>query len=450
MKTNGNIIISIVFIMLISFLGLTLLSFSIFHTWIRSARTLKIIETGRMHHELIYYLHHFHEKIFNENIQHFHQPEIDYFNNEHFPDIASSNDNNIIIKNSFTHRTLSKEYYNKIRITDTIIVSSLKNNYEIKSEVFIDILSGQIPLTFFPFFLNKTIDLPENTFMEQNHVIDKSSKNMVINDMAIEFDTSNFLLDCLKIKGSAITWAAMREKFGFEVSDEPIPEGIHLLVEDDELTCIFIQGDVDRLVFSTQENVQKILIVINGASHQYHYKPGENYFTSIFRDNQNEEFLLFKEKIAVNGNIGAMEQEGDAAFTEDANITLFCSGNMTIRSNLETQNLNLKEMKSTSLTLVCSIAKTLNINTEDLTPGITVDTKEETVIEASIIINGKLTNKSPKLKIKGSIFSNDLQNEGVIEITHWNSKSDTGRFFRTTDFKYINQFYVNAIEEVLK
>ena len=447
-KTNGNIIISIVFILLISFLGLTLLNFSIFHTWIRSARTLKIIETGRMHHELIYYLHHFREKIFDENIRNFPQPEIDYFNNVHFPNIKSSNNPDIIIKNSFTHRTLSKEYYDKIRITDTINVSSRKNNYEIKSEVFIDMLSGQIPLTFFPFFLNKAIELPEHTFLEQNHVIDRSSKNMVVDDMEIELNTSDFLLDFLEIKGSALTWAAMREKFGFEVSGEPIPEGIHLLVEDDVLTCIFIQGDVDRLVFSTQENLQKILIIINGVHHEYHYKPGENYFVSKNRNNQSEEFLLFKEKIAVNGNIWSMEQEGDAAFTGDANITLFCSGSMTIRSSLQTQNLNLKEMKSTSLTLVCSIDKALNI--DDLTPGITVDTKEETVIQASIIINGKLTNKSPKLKIQGSVFCKDLQNEGVIEITHWNSKSDTGRFFRTTDFKYINRFYVNAIEEVSK
>jgi len=45
-------------------------------------------------------------------------------------------------------------------------------------------------------------------------------------------------------------------------------------------------------------------------------------------------------------------------------------------------------MKSTSLTLVCSIDKALNI--DDLTPGITVDTKEETVIQASIIINRKI------------------------------------------------------------
>ncbi len=445
MKSNGNIIISILFVLLISFLGLSLLSFSIFHTWIRGARTQKISETGRMHQELIYYLHHFREKILKKNLRDFHQPEIDYFNNEYFPNIKSSNDNNIIINNSFTHRTIQKEYYKKIRVTDTIDLSSEKNNYGIKSGVFIDILSGEIPLTFFPFFLDKTIDVPGDTFMKQNNVINRSSKNMVVDDMEIECNSSEYLSGTLDIKGKALSWAAMREKFGFEVSDEPIPEGIHLLKEDDVLKCIFIQGDVEQLIFSTEESIQNILVVKKGFPYGYHYKPGENYF--VYWNNENEE-LLFKEKIVVNGNILSLEQEGSAAFTEEANITLFCSGNVTIRSSLETQNLNLKETKSTNFTMVCSGEKLFN--SEELKPGITVDTEDDTVIQASIITDGKLTNKSPKLEVQGSIFCKDLQNEGVIEVTHLNSGTDCGNYFRTLDFKYINRFYVHAIEEVLK
>ena len=445
MKSNGNIIISILFVLLISFLGLSLLNFSIFHTWIRGARTQKISETGRMHQELIFYLHHFREEIFGKNIRDFHQPEIDYFNNEYFPNIKSSNDNNIMINNSFTHRTIQKEYFKKIRVTDTIDLSSVKNNYGIKSGVFIDIVSGEIPLTFFPFFLNKTIDVPGDTFMKQNNVINRSTKNMVVDDMEVEWKSSEYISGSLDIKGKALSWAAIREKFGFEVCEEPIPDGIHLLKEDDVLKCIFIQGDVEQLIFSTQESIQNILVVKKSFPHGYHYKPGENYF--VYWNKKNEE-LLFKEKIVVNGNILSMEQEGSAAFTGEANITLFCSGNITIRSSLETQNLNLKKIKSTNFTMACSSE---NLFTgEDLKPGITVDTQDDTVIQASIITDGKLTNKSPKLEVQGSIFCKDLQNEGVIEVTHLNSKSDSETFFRTTDFKYINRFYVTAIEEVIK
>jgi hypothetical protein len=445
---KGNMLLALIFVVLITFMGLSLLSFSIFHTWIRSARTQKITETGRMHQELIYYLHNFREDIFNEDLRAFTEPEIDYFNKDHFPDTPGHGSDNIIIKNSFTHRIFPREFYKKIRVADSIDVSCTGNNYGIRAEVFIDMLSGQIPLTFFPFFLDKSIDLPEDIFMEQNNVkvADTTSPHMVIDDMEVEFNSSEFLLNCLDIKGTAITWAAMREKFGFEVSDDPIPEGIHLLVEEGMVKVIFIQGDVDRLVFSAAENVQKILVVKNGIPHEYHYKPGENYFIS--RDNQRQEEWLFMERIAVNGNIWSVEQEGDAAFTETSNITLFASGTVVIRSDLETENFDLEKMKSTSLTLVVSGSEKL-FNREDLKPGVTVEKEDETSIQASIVTDGKVVNKSSKLKVKGSIFCKDLENQGSIEIGHRNSNADCDSFFRTTDYKYIYHFHINLIEEVL-
>ena len=244
-----------------------------------------------------------------------------------------------------------------------------------------------------------------------------------------------------RVRGCA---ASALARMGQEAK-EAIPDLIHLLVEDDVLKCIFIQGDVEQLIFSTQENIQNILVVKKGFPYGYHFKPGENYF--VYRNYENEE-LLFKEKIVVNGNILSLEQEGVAAFTEEANITLFCSGHVTIRSSLETQNLNLKKIKSTNFTMVCSCEKLFN--SEELKPGITVDTEDDTVIQASIITDGKLTNKSPTLEVQGSIFCKDLKNKGVIGVTHLDSKSDSVTFFRTTDFKYINRFYVSAIEEVIK
>ena len=438
---------ALIFVVFITFLGLSLLSFSIFHTWIRSARTHKITETGRMHQELIYYLHHFRQDIFNEDLRAFPEPEIDYFNNDRFPDSPAHGSDNIIIKNAFTHRIFPRELYKKIRVIDSIDVSCTRNNYGIRAEVFIDILSGQIPLTFFPFFLDKLIDIPEDIFMEQNNVkgVDTNSPDMVIDDMGVEFNSSEFLLNCLDIAGTAVTWAAMREKFGFEVSDEPIPEGIHLLVEDGMVKCIFIQGDVDRLVFSTAENVQEIRVVKNGIPHEYHYKPGENYFISL--DNQRQEEWLFMERIAVNGNIWSVEQEGDTAFTAASNITLFASGSVVIRSDLETENFDLEKMKPTSLTLVVSGAEKL-FSREDLKPGVTVEKEGETSVQASIITDGKVVNKSSKLKVKGSIFCKDLENQGVIEISHRNSKAGCDNFFRTTDYKYIYHFHINLIEEV--
>jgi hypothetical protein len=434
--------------MFLTFLGLSLLGFSIFHTWIRGARTQRITETDRMHRELIYYLHALREKIFSQDLRAFPDPAADYFNKDYFPDTtvgagAGSGDN-IVIKNSFTNLVFPREFYTKTRIIDRINVSSNKNNYSINAEVFIDMASGQIPLTFFPFFPGAPGEIPGNV---EN--LDGGSPVMALNGVEVEFNVSDFLLNCLEVQGTALTWAAMREKFGFEVSDAPIPEGIHLLVGDSQVKCIFIQGDVERLVFSTMDNIQKILVSKGGVAHEYHYKPGENYF--IDRDNLTEEPWLFKERLVVNGNIWSLEQEGDAAFAEAAHITLFASGTVVIRSDLvtTTKNLNLQKIMSTSLTLVCA-SGTL-FDREDLKPGVRVEPpegKNETSIEASILTDGKLTNDSPKLEISGSIYSKELENQGIIQYRHVGAGSDWGAFFRTLDFKYIFHFHINAVEEI--
>lgn len=446
MKNEGNIMISILFVLLISFLALSLLSFSIWHTWIRGSRERKAVEADRMCGELIYYIHHFREKILAENLREYIQPEVEYFNKDHFPDTTSVNDSSLSIKNTFTHRYLPMEYYEKTRITDTIDISSVKNNYGIKCELLIDMVSGRVPVTLFPFFLDQSITVPEDVFLKEHDVIINDSRFITAAETEVEFDSTAFLLDALKIRGNTITWSAMREKFGLDISDEPIPEGIHIPIEEGTINCIFIQGHVERLVFSTQEGVQKIRVTQDGITHGYDYKPGENYF--INWDNQRTEEFLFNEIIAVNGNISSLEQEGDAAFTDTAGITLYCSGNVTIRSNLESQNLALKTMKATGFTMVCSFNKLFNISGG--THDAAVEVKDETTLDASIIAGGKLTNKSKKLNLKGSVYCKDLENEGSIVINYRKSGSESVSFFRTVDYRGIASFSIDAIDEVIK
>lgn len=461
-NNKGNIIIALLFIMFLTFLGLSLLGFSIFHTWIRSARAQKITETDRMHQELIYYLHSFREKIFNQDLRPFLNPQVDFFNNSNFPDITTNigSGENIIIKNSFTNLVFPRGIYTKTRIIDHINVSAVKTNYRVKAEVFMDMASGQIPLTFFPFFLDTAVELLNNENFLLQHVdmngqegssgcSGDNNPNMALNNVEVEFNSTEFLLNCLEIQGTALTWAVMREKFGLAVSNEPMPEGIHMLVEDNLVKCIFIQGNVDRLVFSVVDNIQVFRVVQQGISHEYHYKPSENYF--INRDNLRQEAWFFKEIIIVNGNILSLEQEGDAAFTNAARITLFASGNVSIHSNLKAKiaNPGLQKIVSTNLSLVCA-SGTL-FDREDLKPGVTIEPingNDEISLQVSIITNGKLINKSPKLKVSGSIYSTDLENQGNIEVNYVEAGSDWGAFFRSMDFKYIYHFHVNSIEEI--
>ena len=154
-RNQGSILISFVFVIFLAFAGISLVAFTVMHSMIVRARTTKIMETDKMFQNLIYYLHHFREKIFNERIQDFIKPEVEYFNAAHFPNTTIDNEHALSL--SFNYFEVPKTGYLKTRVTAALDISSAspsRNNYNLVSRVFIDILSGKLPLTFFPFFLN--------------------------------------------------------------------------------------------------------------------------------------------------------------------------------------------------------------------------------------------------------------------------------------------------------
>jgi len=454
MKDKGNILVSVVFVTFLAFVGISLLTFTVMHIRIVRARTMKLVKTDRIYQDLIYYLHHFREKVFNESIRDFNQPGQDYFNINYFPDIITGSEHQII--HSFDYFEIPKAYYTKTRIIVTIDASSTSDSYCLNSEVFIDILSGKIPLTIFPFFMNRGTENPTpvdaETFLRENNVINKSDKKVVIDDIDAELGIHEFLIDALKITGTNLSWSEIRERFGFPPSDDPIPPGIYFLVEDGALESIFIQGDIERMIFSARDQTQKIRLIKNTVPYELYYKPEESYFEcwdySVTGD------ILYKEKIIVNGSVWSIEQESDGAFAELSNLTLLVTGKAVIRSNLETAEpyLSLRQSRLSNLKLACGQEHLEHLfdggGTES---GVVVDNIDKTAptnLQVSVIVDGKFTNKDPDLKLSGSLYCKDLENTGTIEINHIDAVVPEKNYFSTMDFKYINQFLIHFIEEV--
>jgi hypothetical protein len=443
MKRSGNIIIAVIFVVLVSFIGLSLLTFSYMHNKIEGVRTRKTIETGKIRQDLIYYLHHFREKVMAENMADIDTPEIDYFNKTLFPDEKISG---TLITNSFANKETQKLNYKKTRIINLITADAAKSNYIYHAEADIDLLSGQIPLTMFPILINKKIDTPTADFLKKENISSKDGKKIVVDDIKTEVDMTGFLKDAIEIdKARALTWEEIREQFGFERSSEPIAEGIHILSEENTVKLIFIQGDVERIVFSINENKQIIGIGKDGCDYELHYKPGEHYCRCW--DLGLPEDSLFKEKIVVNGNAWAIEQRGEAAFLKSSNIILFVSHRAIIKSDLVTQGLDLKEIFLSNLLLLSS-SQALPGQNSSIEAEVVIDVEEETNIQAAIISDGKVTNHSSKLNLSGSLYTTELENKGEIEATHKNLKSDADSYFVAKDFKYISVFFINFIEEI--
>ncbi|MGD2089681.1 MAG: hypothetical protein PVH61_26125 [Candidatus Aminicenantes bacterium] len=454
MKNKGNILVSVVFVMFLAFVGISLLTFTVMHTKIVRARTMKLAKTDGIYQDLIYHLHHFREKVFNENIRDFNLPEHDYFNSTYFPDIITDNQHQMI--HSFDYFEIPKAFYTKTRIIVAIEASSTTNSCCLNSEVFIDILSGKIPLTLFPFFMNTGTENPipvdAETFLRENNVINKSDKKVVIDDIEAELSMHEFLIDALKITGTNLSWREIREKFGFPPSDEPIPPGIYFLVEDGILESIFIQGDIERMIFSARDQLQKIRLIKNTVPYELYYQPQESYFTCWDYSVTGE--ILYQEKIIVNGSVWSIEQEKDCAFAQGSDITLLVTNKAVIRSNLEAAEpyLSLQQSQLSNLKLVCGKEHLEHLfdcgSTESGVVIDNVDKTDPTNLRVSVIVDGKLTNKDPELKLSGSLYCKDLENTGAIEINHIDAAVPQKNYFSTVDFKYINQFLIHFIEEV--
>jgi hypothetical protein len=441
MKGRGSIILSGMFVLLTSLIGLYVLNSYILHNRIRGARIKKLRETGHMQQELIHYLHEVKKKIFEEKIDQIYQPEIEYFNNIYFPEVIRKN---TILKNSFSYISFDKGNYSRIQITDFIRVTSPQNKYCIASEILIDLLSGKIPLHLFPLFINKSISAPLDTYKKENKILDSQNNTIVVDDIGIEINGSQFLLDLLGMAGYDLTWENIREKFGFEISQQPLQKGLYMKEENGIISCLFIQGDVEDLVFSSHENIQIIGITIDGNITEILYKPGQRYFMN--KSDSTEMDVLFKERIVINGNIRSLRQGETPAFTNQTNLILFCSGEIIIKSNLETKKNTINHKKTTHLTLINIIH--MIFQNVGLKPGVTVDTKEKTSLEATIITQGIFKNKGSELIFKGSLYCTDFINNHKMRLFHLLSNFDFPHFFQTTNYKYISNFLINFIQEI--
>jgi hypothetical protein len=440
---RGSLGLAILFILLISFIGLSMLGHVITHQRIVRARTRQAVQTGRLYQHLILYLHRLRDTVFSGEWQTFAEPEQDYFNQTHFPD---EQNRDIEMKNSFDHSCTDRQIYRKTTIDHTVTALSVKHPYRLQAGVVVELLCGRIPLTLFPFFLNQQIDIPESTFLKENRITITGDPQLIISDMDIEFNASEFLLHSLKIGGSCLSWRYIREKFGLPPSDAPIEGGIYFIVDGDCIESIFIQGDVEGLVFSTVNENQVIRLTRQGQDYEISYKPGAYDF--LCPDSRITGPYMFREKVIVNGNLWSLSQENDFAFLEQTALSLLVSGQTVIHSSLKIRDdsLNLKKFKSSGLTLIASGHGLYT--PADGQSKVTIADSAKTELDLSLLINGKLTNRSGDLKLSGSLFTRDLENTGNIEITFRPSALDPADYFITSDFKFIQRFFIDFIEEV--
>lgn len=441
MKTRGNITVALLFVLLTSVAGMGLLTHSLIHGRIGSARQKSQAHRERLSRHLFLHTHRYLERLATTDVNLYPAPESDFFNQPNFPDTEAEG---IRIRGRFRIDPMETgESFQRLRITYDVRALLRKPPYACSSQISADLLKGRIPLGEIPLLINGPA--PENTeqFLEKTGIRTRHRERPIVAKTEVSFNLKAYLLDTLEIKGTTLGWPEIREKLHMEVSHEPIAEGIYLAAEGETVEAVFIQGDVDSLRFSVMGDRQMISIRLGDALYTLSYIPGQSSLASW--ESPGGDGRCFQEKIMVNGNIWDLEQEGSVAFADGSRIEILAAGRIVVRSSLESEPLELKDLSFSHIALI-STAQNL-VSRGEVEAGIVLDTREEIRIQGSLISEGKMIHGGGTARIDGGLYAEAVENSGIIEIRCRPGRFDSSRYLTTGDFRYLKNILVRSFME---
>ncbi|MEN8153581.1 MAG: hypothetical protein ABFR75_06125 [Acidobacteriota bacterium] len=440
MKERGSLLFSVSFILLISFLGLTLLTFSITHTKIVSARGKKNRETGKLYNQLYLLLHESKKKICSSDLSSIENPLDNFFNNEIFPII---NNKNFKLTRKFSFNSIQKEGYKVHRGYLDISAISKRSGYKYASQNIFNLLSGNIPVSLIPLLINRgnnEADRPSasRTFTYGSSLSPPPGENKV------SINTSGYLAQIFGIESGILCWKNIRKELGLLEYEKELPEGIYLFLKESQIISILIQGDVKSIHFSIDSDKQKIQIDSGKELFRIEYIPKENYF--LLEDSNYDTSLNFNENLVINGNVGSISQTGEYAFTENTSIELIVLGSLNINSSLLQAGKNNTIVNKKAPVQIRALRSPFLEFPRD--PVIRIRAGDNSKIDGSIMAQGEIINYSKDLLVKGTVYTEKLSDNGKMKISPVYGNGSDGKYFHMINYNYIQDFRINYIEEV--
>lgn len=441
MPCRGNIVISLLFVLLLSVSGLALLTHSDLHVKIIAARKGKWQAAAALEQTLLLDLHQYREKLTTADMNAFSEPEIDFFNNTVFPDQSNGD---CLSQNHFSLQALrSEEDFFLIRILNRIEVRKKGSRLLAAGQAGVDLLKGNIPAGEFGLVVNKAIDEDPAAYLAAQGVEYPGVQLPLIGKLAVDFASGRLLAETLCLSDPVPDWRQIREKFNLEPSDAPIPPGIYLVQDQGEVAAVFIEGDLDRLAFAAGGGWQTVSFQQDGRRSELSYQPGLE--SLVWSGPEAVGGRTFAEKIIVHGNVWAIEQEGAAAFLDASRIQLLASGRLIVRSRLEGENLALKSEKLPNLLLMTSGRDFFS--GAEVNGDIVLEMTGENMVQAQLLAAGTLVNGAGSVRISGGVYAGDIQNSGRLQIDAFAGGFAFSNYLSLTNFKLLKNFRVHFIQE---
>jgi hypothetical protein len=441
MNRRGNVVIAVLFVLLLSFSGMALLTHTLLHDKIVAARRGRWEFGGEMERTVLWRLHLYRLRLDDSDMNRFSAPENDFFNLENFPDTVGDG---IRITCRFNRQPLAAgSGFSKLRIFNCLTAESEKSRLEYQGRASVDLLMGDIPLSEFSLLVNKEMIGTQTAYLAEKGVEGQGQLINLPGKPAVAGDGRGALVEAMMLPGPFPDWRQIREKFNLEPSDAPIPRGIYLSSAAGLVEAVFVEGDLQQLEFRAVNGLQSIIFGQDSRLAELSYRPGLGSF--LWSGSEAVGGNRFAEKIIVHGNIRSITQSGAAAFAAGSRIEVMASGKMIVTSGLAGENLGLQKAKFANLLLMTGDRD--YFNDAAVNADIVLAVADNGTVEAHLLAAGSVVHGDGVLKISGSLVAGDIENSGRLQVRARAGRFDFPAHLVLKNFKCLQNFIFHFISE---
>jgi len=441
MNNRGSIILAVTFMVLTSFLGISLLNITLIHNRTIKARKVHEQRSELLHNKLVYHLHNDKEKIIKTKFKSSLTDFTIHFNKEFYPSVSEES---VKIIKSFTFNSEDFELFKLIRGKYRIDTIASNKRHKWRSGSTFNIISGNIPINFIPLWTNshKTHDKKKKS--TNDSIFTSNQKNLPESGAKIIFDISKHIASIFEIGISQLNIPYLIELLTPEEKTSYLKEGIYMVQKAEKSGPVFIQGDICAIELSIEENKQIIELFQNNNYFKITYSP--DFFSCVWNSQHEIWGYKFNEKFIINGNVDSIRSKTTPSISSNANPEFIIMGNVKIVSSIIRSKKYNSEENSSSITILCSSSP---FRKKTICPNIIFSESNPLTIDGSINIQGNLINKSENLLINGNIYCKNIKNEGkMIVNSNKNMKPISWNNFFIKNFAFIKVFRTDFIEEV--
>jgi hypothetical protein len=441
MAERGHIALALLFVLLLSASGLALLTHTGWHLKIIAARKDKRLAAVALEQTLVLNLHRYRERLAAADMNAFQEPESEFFNRVTFPDLVEGR---FASGHQFSFYTLSAgDDFRVVRVLDLVQVRRSGSRLSVAGRAGVDLFKGSVPANELGLLVDSASLETPAAFLAGRGVDYAGSQLPLVGSFKVDHETGRLLSEALRLPGQVPDWRRIREKFNLEPSAAPIPPGIYLARDGEEVTAVFVEGDLQKLEFAACAGRQFIVFSQDGRRCELSYPPGLGAMS--WCGSEDVGGASFGEKIIVHGNVWDIRQEGTAAFLPAAQIELLASGRLVVRSGLESENLSLGKEKFPGLLLMTCDRDFFS--NEAVTADIVIDAAGAATVQAQVLAAGTLVNEGGEVEITGSLMAGDIENSGRLRIDATAGRFAFGNYVRLPDFKFLKNFHIHFIQE---